>query len=429
MSRRAHGSLYRRKKAGKAFGVWFISYRAHGRRFTERAFTDRRASEQLLAQRLQESARDAVGLGDPYRRHRRAAIAVHVEAFLDGITSRHRTAKHRGLMKARLERALEGMDARRLDDLKLDVAEQFLAALLRGGASPRTRDHYALALRQFGAWLVDTARAGANPFRRLRGVARAADARRERMALTAHQVLLLVEAAEVRPVQRYAASRPRSSQVVLDRLAAAGRHRGALYLFSALTGLRSAECAGIRWADLDLTDGAAWVTPRASTTKAKRLEPLPLDYRLAERLRDLRTDLARAAGRVPPPSTTVFTVPRHLPELLRKDAVHAGIPVVDQDGRRLDFHALRATCATLMARAGVPQQVARKLMRHTTVAMTAKHYEKLSRDDLRVGSQQLADAFWNEASTALATATDAGSYGKRRNETRNEDDTPRKATS
>lgn len=428
MARRSHGSLFRRTRNGKPEAVWSISWRAGGRRFTERAFADKRASEELLRQRQREAARDEVGLADPYKKHRSQPIGVHRDAFLAGITSRHRTEKHHDLTKARLQRALDAMGVHRLGDLGQAPAEAFLASLLHEGASVRTRDHYALALRQFGAWLVDTGRAPKNPFHLLRSVSNVSDTRRERLALTAAQVLLLVDAAEVRPVQNYAASKPQADPQVLERFAAAGRRRGALYLFSALTGLRSAECKGIRWVDLDLTPGAAWVTPRAGTTKAKRLEPVPLDDRLAARLRALRDDLARTGGGVPAPTSAVFHVPKNLPEQLRKDAKHAGIDVVDEDGRRLDFHALRATCATMMARAGVPLQLARRLMRHTTTAMTAKHYEKLSREDLRVGSQLLGDSFWSEAVAATVAATGAGSGGKPQDDSRNQGEQRRKAT-
>ena len=428
MPRRSHGSLFRRIRNGKPEAVWSISYRANGRRITERAYPDKRSSEQLLSQRLREVARDEVGLSDPYRRHRAAPIATHRDAFLDGITSRHRTAKHHDLTKARLVRAIEAMGVGRLDHLGQAEAETFLAGLLREGASVRTRDHYALLLRQFGAWLVDTERSPRNPFQRLRGVSRTADVRRERLALTAEQVLRLVDAAEVRPVQHYATNhRGRALPEKLARLAFEGRRRGVLYLFSALTGLRRAECAGIRWADLDLTAGAGWVTPRAATTKGGRLDPLPLDGRLADRLRDLREELARREGRVPPATAAVFRVPKNLPEQLRKDATHAGIDVVDQDGRRLDFHALRATCATMMARAGVPLQLARRLMRHTTAAMTAKHYEKLAREDLRAGVDQLAAAFWTDAVAAKMTATPGESGTQRETTGRTGKDKPRRA--
>lgn len=425
---RARGSLFRRgARAGNPEACWSIAWRVGGRRYTERAYPDKAASEQLLAQRLREVARDETGLGDPFRRHRARPLSEHLADFLVGIASRRRTGKHVNLTRARLQRAFNEMGARTIGDLDLAKAEQFLAGLL-DTSSVKTRDHYALSLRQFGAWLLDTERTGRNVFHKLRGVYRPADASRERLALTAAQVVALQEAAEIRPVAKYRECHPQSRPETLARLALEGRRRGILYLFSAMTGLRSAECAAIRWADLEL--GAdAWVTPRASTTKSKRREPLPLDPRLAELLAGLRKELGRRTGRVPPPAEPVFQVGKNLVEQLRKDAEYAKVPVIDEDGRRLDFHALRATCATLMARAGVPMQMARRLMRHSTPAMTAKHYEKLTREDLRAGSQQMASDFWKQALTATVTASETPNAAQRGTTGRTAPNSAREASS
>jgi integrase len=392
---RAQGSIYRR--GGEL--AWTIAYRVAGRRHTERAFADKAASEQLLADRLREAAREQVGLLDPHRKHRAAAIATHVAAFVAGIESRHRTGKHVELVRARLDHALAGMGAATIADLDLPRAERFLADML-AHHSPKTRDHYASTLRQFGAWLEDADRLPKNPLRRLQRVSRPGDARLERQALTPAQVLQLVAAAEQRPLQRFVGP-PDGRQRAADE----GRRRGTLYLFSALTGLRRAECAGIRWCDLvGLGTAEASVVPRASTTKARREERLPLVEPLVGRLVELRGAESRRRGRPVRPRETVFEVPRNLPEQLRKDAAWAELPHVDDQGRRLDFHALRATLATNLARAGVPLQAARRLMRHSTPAMTAKHYEKLDQHDLRAGMQVLGDTF--EAAAAAVAATD-----------------------
>lgn len=69
-TRRASGSLFRRNRNGKPEERWSISYRVAGQRVTERAYTDKRASEQLLAQRLREAARGEVAEAAPPRRRR-----------------------------------------------------------------------------------------------------------------------------------------------------------------------------------------------------------------------------------------------------------------------------------------------------------------------------------------------------------------------
>jgi len=147
------------------------------------------------------------------------------------------------------------------------------------------------------------------------------------------------------------------------------------------------------------------VTARAVTTKAKRREPLPLDQTLARELLAWRKAVAQErGGRVPPATEAVFAVPKNLTVQLRKDAKHAEVPLEDDHGRKLDFHALRATFATLLAKAGVPLQIGRGLIRHTDPKLTAKHYEKLALSDLRAGSLLVASAFWEGASVAPVAA-------------------------
>jgi integrase len=66
----------------------------------------------------------------------------------------------------------------------------------------------------------------------------------------------------------------------------------------------------------------------------------------------------------------------------RKDLAAAKIPVVTPAGV-VDFHALRVTYGTLLARAGVTLAQAQKLMRHSTPALTANLYTRLQMDDAR----------------------------------------------
>lgn len=409
-NRRAIGSVYKRRRPdGTKEDVWSISFRppGGGRRITERAYSDKGASEALLAQRLREAARDDAGIGDPFRKHRGKPLTAHLDDFLGGLASRNVSPRYRKLVRARLLRAFDAMKATVIGDLDLATADKFLGDLIdAGNQSVKTRDHYAMALRQFGLWLLDSDRCARNVFHRLRGVATPADTTRERLALTSEQVQLLAAAASERPVFEYRKTHPQAFPETLEKMARNGRRRGLLYLFSALTGLRRAECAGIRWADVELGPGPS-VTARPSTTKSKRRDPLPLDAKLAAMLLDHRKErAAERGGRVPPPTEAVFAVPKNLPEQLRKDAKFAGIPLEDEHGRKLDFHALRATLATLLARAGVPMQIHRRLMRHTDPAITAQHYEKLALSDLRAGSDLLAVEFWRDPSVAKTSAKD-----------------------
>ncbi len=64
----------------------------------------------------------------------------------------------------------------------------------------------------------------------------------------------------------------------------------------------------------------------------------------------------------------------------RRDLAAAGI-VYETDLGFADFHSLRVTFATLLARAGVPLAMAQRLMRHSTPTLTANVYTKIELHD------------------------------------------------
>ena len=68
---------------------------------------------------------------------------------------------------------------------------------------------------------------------------------------------------------------------------------------------------------------------------------------------------------------------------LQRDLAEAGISYQDEAGRYADFHSLRYTFITSLARAGVSPAHAMRLARHSTIALTMDVYTSLSIDDLR----------------------------------------------
>jgi len=66
--------------------------------------------------------------------------------------------------------------------------------------------------------------------------------------------------------------------------------------------------------------------------------------------------------------------------MIALDLQEAGLPPETGSGR-LDFHSLRGTYATLLARVGVNLQTAQALMRHSDPKLTAKTYTKLGITD------------------------------------------------
>ena len=91
------------------------------------------------------------------------------------------------------------------------------------------------------------------------------------------------------------------------------------------------------------------------------------------------------------PTALVFNVPRTLRKHLYRDLADAGIAQTDDQGRQIDVHALRHTCGTQLARAGVSPQLATRIMRHGSLDMTLKHYTHLTLSDARKAIEMMPD--------------------------------------
>jgi len=69
----------------------------------------------------------------------------------------------------------------------------------------------------------------------------------------------------------------------------------------------------------------------------------------------------------------------------------AKIKEKDSDGRIVDFHALRHTYITNLARGGVQPQVAKKLARHGSITLTIDRYTHVRLEDERTALEALPD--------------------------------------
>jgi integrase len=69
--------------------------------------------------------------------------------------------------------------------------------------------------------------------------------------------------------------------------------------------------------------------------------------------------------------------------MLRRDLKRACIAYADAAGRVVDFHALRHTFITSLARAGVHPLKAKELARHSTITLTMDVYSHVDANELR----------------------------------------------
>ncbi|MFJ8795036.1 tyrosine-type recombinase/integrase [Streptomyces sp. NPDC102462] len=182
---------------------------------------------------------------------------------------------------------------------------------------------------------------------------------------------------------------PLTTEEARQFLAAARGHRlAALFELALHTGLRKGELLGLRREDLDLTGGTASIRRTLQRTNSTGLTTLPTKTQSSERrialptpcLRSLEQHLKRqrqereAAGAGWKDSGYVFTRPdgapiegatltRHFNTLLRRARL-----------RRIRFHDLRHSAATLLLEQGVELVVIKELLGHAHIGVTATVY-------------------------------------------------------
>jgi integrase len=276
-----------------------------------------------------------------------------------------------------------GCGFRWLGDLNADRLRRWLRSL---EVSAATYNWHAEVWTAFGWWLAGRRvdgkrwsrtgdlRLGANPFENFGKRDVACDRRREARALTVAELRRLLVHARCRPLDEALTvhrgvhaglKRARLSDERRSELERLGAERALIYKSLALTGLRLNELRTLRVGDLSFGD-VPFVALRAANEKNRRGSTVPLRGDLAAELRDWVT------GR--PASDRVFTVPMGLLRILNRDLAAAGIPKVDEQGRRVHLHAMRHSTGTHLSAAGVSPRTAQAVMRHSDIQLTMRTY-------------------------------------------------------
>jgi hypothetical protein len=93
--------------------------------------------------------------------------------------------------------------------------------------------------------------------------------------------------------------------------------------------------------------------------------------------------------------------------VFRKDLKAAGIPETDDEKRRVDFHSLRKSLATLLAKSGATPRTAMEVMRHTDLRLTMSVHTDPTLLDTSGAVEQLPDlTAADDAVSGLRTGTD-----------------------
>lgn len=185
-----------------------------------------------------------------------------------------------------------------------------------------------------------------------------------------------------------------------------------IYTLALTLGLRRGELLGLRWVDINAERTELRVRQTAhragvgqgmslGPTKTKRSRrTLPLPERAAEALKRrhaIQDGSRRAAGHAWEDTGLVFITkigtpiePSNLRRTFDKDIAAAGV-------RRIRFHDMRHTCASLLLSQGVQMRVAMEILGHSNMAITSDIYS------------HVAPAALKSASAAMNSALDARS--------------------
>lgn len=287
---------------------------------------------------------------------------------------------------SQLRQAIEACQWKCPQDIDAATVAAYLDRQAKKRAA-RTTNSYLETLKAFCNWLVAIGEVPASPISFLRRRNAEADRRRIRRALTADEVRRLVEAAKTGPVRENIP----------------GLARATAYAIAAYTGLRLEEIAALRARDVDLASDPPRISAWAGYTKSGERATLPVHPALAAALREWFAAQPTIALDAPLlPLTIRSGRVRRLALTLRRDLEAARLAWIaeatdaterarrrgsdyleyrDRHGHVADFHALRHTFITSLARAGVPLSQAQKLARHSDPRLTAEVYTHLDLDD------------------------------------------------
>ena len=413
-------------------GAYLVAYVDHvGRRQQHNTGTTDKATAQRIAAKIESDValrRDGVIDADAeeFAKQVKRPIAEHVADYEASLSTR--SAKHAGETIGKINRVIGAGKIADWGMMTPTIVERALSVIMattKGKASPetlanreggdafddvgmssRTRNKYLTAIKAFANWMVKQKRAKSNPIKGVERLPEGSDEYRRPFEL--NEFRRFIAAAET---GEQMVGRTRGGNV---RWSMTGPERALMYTFTVETGLRRGAIDRLTVSDFDLgTDPSVTVRPKANT-KNRKLQRIPLRVETARRLAD------HFAEKLPTASAFDMPADWETADVLRADlavarqawiaegvtpeerAERANSPFladVDADGRRLDFHALRTTCATWLDLAGVAGSVATRITGHTNVQTLQKHYHRSTDGQARQAIESLPSVTYQATGT------------------------------
>lgn len=287
----------------------------------------------------------------------RRSIDEEADAWGRHLQARGVTSTYVRVQTARVLGVLKGCKVRTLAGVRLARVQDHLDLLHQGGLSGRTCNGHVQALKAFCEWGRKQGRVPTNPLVDLSRVR--AKRSFERRALDEAEAGRLITKTQREP----------------ERFGMTGPERSLLYRVALEAGLRRRELITLKVAALRLDAEPPMVWVRTEYAKSGREAHLPLRAETAALLREHVASTTFAGQRV------FGMKPNHkTAAMLRADLAPAEIAVKTDDGI-VDFHSLRHTMITRLARSGVHPKVAQELARHSTITLTMDVYSHVAPEE------------------------------------------------
>jgi integrase len=226
----------------------------------------------------------------------------------------------------------------------------------------------------------------------------------ERLQLVTRNVSKLVNVPRMAESEIHPLSRE-EARALLD---VASRDRlSALYALALASGMRQSELLGLQWSEVDLDAGLVrvrwqlkredgqWVWKQPKTRRSRRqiaISPTTVAALLAHRTAQAEERLRRGAAWED--HELVFCTRLGRP-LSARNVFRSFLGLLDRGGiRRVRFHDLRHTAATLMLASRVNPKVVSEMLGHATVAITLDIYSHVLPDMQQDAAAMLEQALY-----------------------------------
>ena len=273
-----------------------------------------------------------------------SSLTAHISAFADYLLAKGDDPEYVRKVVANCRKVCLDCGWISPEDITDTRMLEWLAASKQAGRrGAKTRNHYRDAVVGWCRWMTRKGIAELS-FMELVPKSKVTDAR-AKMVPTTEQVDALIEA------------------VKADKRK---KDRWIVYMLAAGTGLRHRELQRLKVHMYRPGDNPHFLLP-AEITKSKKVQtvfvPMGLDRIIEEHIKGKGLD-----------DSVLQSVPKHAS--FERDRTAAGIPKVDKSGAVFTFHSLRHYFNMTLANADVDSETRRKLMRHSSLAMTEGVYTK-----------------------------------------------------